>query len=62
MSDLRYCVKHNGKTYCWDFEKRKVVEVVLRDVPLTPEVMCVIDEIICLAVGAAANPVPAEGV
>jgi hypothetical protein len=58
VPDLRCCVKHNGKTYCWDFEQRKVVEVVVRDVPLTPEVMGIIGDIVALVTGAADSGVP----
>jgi hypothetical protein len=60
MPDLGYCVKRNGKTYCWDFEKRKVVEVVGRDVPLTPEIMGIVGDIVALAAGAVSNTVPDE--
>jgi hypothetical protein len=60
MPDLRFCVKRNGKMYCWDFEQRKAVEVAVRDVPLTPEVMGIIGDIVALAAGAAAAAVPNE--
>jgi hypothetical protein len=57
MPDLRYYVRRDGKMYCWDFEKRRLVEVVLRDVPLAPNIMPVIDEIVALAAGT--HPVSA---
>jgi hypothetical protein len=38
MPDLRYCVKQNGKIYCFDVERRKLVEVIIQDVPVSPEV------------------------
>ena len=45
MPDLRYCIKRKGKVYCWDMEKRAVVEVAARDVPLTEETMEIIADI-----------------
>jgi hypothetical protein len=51
MPNLRCCVKHNGKTYCWDVERKCLVEVVVRDVQLTPEVTNVIGEIFSLMSG-----------
>lgn len=56
MSDLRYCVKRDGKTYCWDTERNRLVEVVLRDVPITPEVTDIIGDIVSLV---ARQQVPA---
>jgi hypothetical protein len=50
MPDLRYCVTHKGKTYCWDVERKCPVEVVVRDVPPTQESMAVVGEIISLMV------------
>jgi hypothetical protein len=48
MPDWKYCVERDGKTYCRDTEKRKVVEVevVMRDVPLTPETMGIIGDVV----------------
>jgi hypothetical protein len=50
MPELKYCVKRDGTTYCWDFERRTLIEVdvVIRDVPLTPESMRVIGDIVAL--------------
>jgi hypothetical protein len=50
MPDLRYCVKRKGKVYCWDSEKRAVVEVVVRDVPLTAETMEVVADIMSVVI------------
>jgi hypothetical protein len=58
MPDLGRCIKRDGKLYCWDFEQRKIVEIVLRDVPLTPETMDIIGDIINLAASTADNTVP----
>jgi hypothetical protein len=51
MPDLRYCVRYKEKTYCWDAERKRLVEVVVRDVPLTPEVTDVIGKIVSLMAG-----------
>jgi hypothetical protein len=58
MPNLGCCIKRDGKTYCWDFEQRKVVEIVVRDVPLTPEIMDVVGDIVALAAGVLSNTVP----
>jgi hypothetical protein len=34
MPDFYTCVKHNGKTYCWDDERGGIVEITMNDVPL----------------------------
>jgi hypothetical protein len=61
MPDFKRCVKRGGKTYCWDFERRKLVEVVVRDVPLTPEIMGIIGDIVASIAGAADDPAPEWG-
>ena len=33
MPELTKCVRHNGKTYCWDRESGTVVEIKITDVP-----------------------------
>jgi hypothetical protein len=34
MPELIKLVRRDGKTYCWDKEMRKVVEVKITDIPL----------------------------
>lgn len=55
MPDWKHCVKCGGKTYCWDFEKQKVVEVevVIREVPLTQETEDIFRAIMASAVTQA---------
>jgi bifunctional pyridoxal-dependent enzyme with beta-cystathionase and maltose regulon repressor activities len=32
MHDLKYCVRHNGKVYCWDVANKRIVTVVISDI------------------------------
>ena len=34
MHDLKYCIRHNGKVYCWDDANERIVQVVINDVEL----------------------------
>jgi len=34
MNDLKYCVRHNGKVYCWDDANERIVTVIIDDIEL----------------------------
>jgi len=34
MHDLKYCVRHNGKVYCWDDANERIVTVVINDMEI----------------------------
>jgi hypothetical protein len=61
VPDLKHCIQRDGKTYCWDFERRRLAEVVIRDVPLTPEAMGIVGDIVSL-IAAGAGPEINQGV
>jgi len=33
MPDLTRCVRHEGKTYCWDNAAKTIVEIKITDIP-----------------------------
>jgi hypothetical protein len=60
MPELKYCVKRDGKTYCWDRVSRRIVEIDVKPVPLANCPEDVLADILCAVEDAVRNAQAAE--